>query len=201
MIAVLVGDDDQLRGGDGAFDLSCRLRIVGLVDAAAEEAMDLLIHPGVHHQVAVGEHHLERGARLHAWIGGRAFDREILGAAALREFQDVDAHRLASRREIRDFRDVELAVIGQRQRPRNGRGRHQQHIRPQPLRAERGSLGDAEPMLLIDDDKSQLVERDRLLHECVRSDDQVRGAAFDVRVQRMFLESRRTAGQQVHAEP
>ena len=55
-------------------------------------------------------------------------------------------------------------------------------------------------MLLVDHDQSQLVERDRFLHERMRADDQVGRPPLDVRVQRVLLEARRAARQHVHAE-
>ena len=44
-------------------------------------------------------------------------------------------------------------------------------------------------MLLVDDDQAELVEFDLLLHQRVRADDEVGGAAFDVRQQRVLVQT------------
>ena len=122
---------------------------------------------------------------------------QLVDLVAPRLRLDPRAHRLAARRQVGNLRHVELAVVGERERARNRRGGHQQHVRPQPLRAQRGALRDAEPVLLVDDHQPQLVERDRLLHQRVRADDEVRRAALDVREQRVLAAARaccRSAG-------
>ena len=109
MIAVLVGDDDELRARQRAFHLPCRFHVIGFLDTATEKPMDLLVHPGVHHDVSIGVHHLEGRARLHARVGGSAFDREILRPAALRKFQHVDAERPSAGNQRRRGADVRQA--------------------------------------------------------------------------------------------
>ena len=101
MIAMLVGDDDQAGLVDGRGDVAGGGRIVRLLDATSEEPVDLLVHAGVHHHRAVGIHDLKRRPCLHTRLDGRALHGEVLGAAALGEFQDIDAQRLSSRNEPR----------------------------------------------------------------------------------------------------
>src|SRR5439155_711547 len=56
---------------------------------------------------------------------------------------------------------------------------HHEHIRMQRLRPERRALQYAEPMLLVDDGQSELLEANVALHERVRADDQVDRARVD----------------------
>ena len=89
-------------------------------------------------------------------------------------------HRLATGRQVRNLRDVELAVVGEGERPRDRRRRHQQHVGPQSLGAQRRALRHAEAMLLVDHHQPEPVESDLLLHERVRADHQVGRPALDV---------------------
>ena len=85
--------------------------------------------------------------------------------------------RKASRRHLPHDRDVEIAVGRERERARDGRRGHDQHVRVHPFRSERGPLEDAEPMLLVDDDEPELVEPDRVLDERMRADHHVNRSA------------------------
>ena len=114
---------------------------------------------------------------------------------------DPCAHWRAPRRQVGDLRHVELAVIGERQRPRNRRGSHQQHVWPQAFCPQRGTLFYAKSVLLVDDDQTQLVESRVLLNERMRPDNQIRRATLDVCMKRVLLQARRAAGEHIHAEP
>ena len=65
--------------------------------------------------------------RLPPFFDLRADER--ISALALGGQHDARLDRLAARRHLIDHREIEIAVEGQRQRARNGRGRHHQHVR------------------------------------------------------------------------
>ena len=95
--------------------------------------------------------------------------------------------RLARRRRLRDLGDGEVAVHGERERARDRRRRHVQHVRRASLR-ERLALLDAEAVLLVDDGDGEVAQLDALLDQRVRADDDVgdtaRGCAFALRATR-----------------
>ena len=93
-----------------------------------------------------------------------------LGGARLRDA--ARDHRLARRRRLRDLGDGEVAVHGERERARDRRRGHVQHVRRAPL-AQRLALLDAEPVLLVDDGDREIAQLDVLLDERVRADDDV----------------------------
>ena len=69
------------------------------------------------------------------------------------------------------------------------------------LGLELAALLDAEPVLLVDDDEAEVRERDRLLDQRVRPDDDERLAGRD-RLERLGLDvGLERAGQQRHADP
>ena len=104
--------------------------------------------------------------------------------------------RLPSGRHLAHDRHVEIAVGRERERARDRRRGHDQHVGMQALRAQRRALQHAEPVLLVDDRQPELAERDVLLHERVRADHQVQRAAGELREQLAALPRRRAAGQQ-----
>ena len=120
-------------------------------------------------------------------------------ATALRLRRGLD--RLASRRRVANDRDVEIAVQGQRERARNRRRRHHQHVRPQALRPERRPLQHAEPMLLVDDHQTELLEPDVALDQRVGPDHEVQRARLDFRQLRLARGGAGGAGQQRDAKP
>ena len=66
---------------------------------------------------------------------------------------------LAAGRQLVDDAEVEVAERRERERARNRRGRHVEHVRHRPLAlGELGALGDAEAMLLVDDEHAQIGE-------------------------------------------
>ena len=78
--------------------------------------------------------------------------------------------RLAARRQFIDDADVQVAVDGQRQRARNGRRGHDQHVRVRAFFHQRLALLHAEAVLLIDDRQTQLLEFDIGFEQRVRAD-------------------------------
>ena len=74
VVAVLVRHDNEPGASERPFHLSGRFGVVGLLDATAEELVDLLVHAGIDHHVPVAVDDLEHRARLHAGLGSGAFD-------------------------------------------------------------------------------------------------------------------------------
>ncbi len=81
--------------------------------------------------------------------------------------------RLARRRRLRDLGDGEIAVHRERERARDRRRGHVQHVRRATLR-QRLALLDAEAVLLVDDRDREIAQLDALLDQRVRADDDVR---------------------------
>ena len=99
--------------------------------------------------------------------------------------------------------DVEVGVEHLAERPRDRRRGHQQDVRRAAagLRLERAALVDPEAVLLVDDDEPEVGERDRVLDERVRADDDQRLARRD-RLERLGLDvGLERAGQERHADP
>ena len=97
-------------------------------------------------------------------VGGRPFELRA-------DHRGLD--RLAAGGELVEDGHVEVAVVGQRERPRDGCRGHYQNVRRRPFALERHALMDAEPVLLVDHGEREIAERDTLLHERVRPDDEV----------------------------
>ena len=90
---------------------------------------------------------------------------------------DMRAHLAAARWHLIDHRAVEIAVNGQAKRAWDRRGGHHEHVRIAPLADEFLSLLDAEFVLLVNDRQPDVLERERLLDECVGADDEWRKPA------------------------
>ena len=86
---------------------------------------------------------------------------------------DLGADRLPARRQLADRADRQVAVHGQGQRPRDGRGGQRQRVRlaAGALGLECGALADPEAVLLVDDRQAEARELDRLADDGVRADD------------------------------
>ena len=94
---------------------------------------------------------------------------------------------------------VEIAVGGQRERARDRRRGHVQHVGRQPgrrLAVERAALVDAEAVLLVHDRDREPVELDRLLDQRVRADQQFELPARQLAEQVGAAAGGRRAGQQ-----
>ena len=87
--------------------------------------------------------------------------------------------RLAIRRGLRDLAHREVAVDRQCERARDRSRRHVQHVRRAVL-GERGSLLDAEPMLLVDDRDGEIGELDVALDQRMCADGDLRDAVRDL---------------------
>ena len=89
------------------------------------------------------------------------------------------SHRLATLRELVEDHDVQIAVVGEGEAPRDGRGRHDQHVRLPALALERHPLMQPEPVLFVDDRERQVVEGHALLHQRMGTDHEVDVARSD----------------------
>ena len=115
---------------------------------------------------------------LTAGAAGVADAREHLGAAFVRQRDGL--HRCAARRQFVDDADIEIGVDGLRQRAWNRCRRHDELMRRdagRPLVAQRQPLTDTEAMLLVDHDKTELLEPHVALKHRVRADPDRRRAA------------------------
>ena len=87
--------------------------------------------------------------------------------------------RLAVRRRLGDLAHREVAVDRQRERARDRRRGHVQHVR-RAILGERRALLDAEPVLLVDDGDGEIGELDVALDQRVRADGDLRDAVRDL---------------------
>ena len=177
--------------------------------AGRERAHRLLLLARAH--LAVQQHDLEvaqlaaaqalvlgrRGARLErlGLLDERADDERLAAGAQLLADPLVGARALAlgrahvrrdrpaAGRELAQDGHVEVAVGGERERARDRRRGHVQHVRREALRrlaVERAALVDAEAVLLVDDGDRQPVELDRLLDQRVGADEQLQLAGGEL---------------------
>ena len=111
------------------------------------------------------------GQTTYAWRPSsrwRAEPRVRLGAPLLASPTRVTTGlRFGGRR--RDLGDGEVAVHRQRERPRDRRRGHVEHVRA-PALGERRALLDAEAVLLVDDRDREVGELDLALDQRVRAD-------------------------------
>ena len=80
------------------------------------------------------------------------------------------AHRAPSRRQFVHDRYIEIAVERHRERARNRRGGHEQHVWARTHFKHAGALHDSEPVLFVDDSQTQPPERYILLDERMGAD-------------------------------
>src|SRR5262249_41505089 len=121
---------------------------------------------------------------------------EVVGELPLARLERTRPNRLASGRQLVNYRAVEVAVDGQGERPRDGRGGHHEQVRPVALRAEDGALLDTEAVLLVDDRQPEVGELDALLDQGVRADQEVDLAGRDRRRDLTPRRLRRASGQE-----
>ena len=114
---------------------------------------------------------------------------------------DERLHREPPRRKIADGRHVEVAVDGQRERPRNrGRG-HDEHVGMEPFCTQRCALQHTKPVLLVDHHQPQRLEPHVALHQRVRADDQMNRPGLDFGQLFAPCRARGRSGQERHAKP
>ena len=123
---------------------------------------------------------LPSGSELlaHPFVGSLTFP---LGGAQER----VD--RLSPLGQLAQNGEIEVAVVAERERSRDRRGRHVQHmsasarLTPRALAIQRRPLLDPKPVLLVDDHDRQPVELNRLLDQRVGTDQQRQLAGRELR--------------------
>jgi hypothetical protein len=150
------------------------------------------LHPAVHQSDLVAEDRHERGETV---LGRHQFDLFRLldqradpvdflafidgGTNALDQVAKTierQRHRLdrfAAGGFFREARHVHVAESGEHERARDRRRRHHQHVGSIPFSGQRKPLMDTEPVLLVDDGKHQVLERDAFLKQRMRADDDV----------------------------
>ena len=117
---------------------------------------------------------------------------EVAGADA------VGGDRLPTRRLLVEHRDVEIAVHGVGDRPRDRRGGHHQGVRLGLALLEDRPLEHAEAVLLVDDDESQALESRRSADQRLRADDDRRLAGCDPPEHRFPLPRRLATHEHLH---
>ena len=75
---------------------------------------------------------------------------------------------------------VQIAVDRKRQRTWDGRCRHNEQIGTGALRAQGVALADAKPVLLVDDDKRQMLERNVIRKHRMGTKEDVELARFQL---------------------
>ena len=186
-------DDQRVRVGDIQTGLDDR-RAHEHVDVAMPEVADDLVELLLPH-LAVRD----ADARLgHELVDLRRRLRDVLHAVVhvehLSPAQQLAAHRGRDLRVLvcADVSEHGKAVLrrrGQRghladaghrhlQRARDGRGRQRQHVDVGAQGLERLLVLDAEALLLVDDDQTEILELDLRVQQLVRADDDVDAAAL-----------------------
>ena len=97
-------------------------------------------------------------------------------------------------RELTDDGNVQVPVGDERERPRDGRGRHDKKVRRLALGGQRGSLRHAEAVLLVADDEGKIVKRHVLRDERMRADDELGAAVRNFRLVLPLLRGWKRAG-------
>ena len=92
-----------------------------------------------------------------------------VAALALGGAQQPGGNGLAARRHLVQKAQVKIAVDGQRQRARDGRGGHHQQVRVRALAAQGGALGHAKPVLFVHDHQAQVGKLHRPFDQRVRA--------------------------------
>ena len=90
--------------------------------------------------------------------------------------QHVGLHRLAVRRRLLQGGHVPQAAEGHVQRPGDGGGGEGQHVHLAAHLLQPLLVGDAEPLLLVDDQQAQVMELHALLQQLVGADQKVHAA-------------------------
>ena len=94
--------------------------------------------------------------------------------------------------------EVEVAVEGEGQRARDRGGGHHQQVGRRAFVAERGTLFDAETMLLVNDDQLQILECHGVFDQRVRADDDFDRPVRETRADFGFLGFGRVAHEQTN---
>ena len=122
-----------------------------------------------------------------------------LGDGALVELADVGEDRLAVRRRRLDHREVADAGERHLERARDGARREGEHVDAGREPLHRLFVGDAEALLLVDDEEPEVLERDVLGEQPVRADHDVDGAVRDAVDDRARLGVGEEPAEQLHA--
>ena len=108
------------------------------------------------------------------------------------------ADRQTPRRELLQKRYVEIPVNHHREASWNGRRRHHEQIAAEAFLAKLGPLEHAEAVLLVDDGEAELLERDALLDERMRSYNEMHVSARELLEKRLALRSLQSRAEKRH---
>ena len=99
---------------------------------------------------------------------------KLIERSTLRIVTVLGSNGLAAWRQLVDDGDVKVAIERHCEGTGNGRGCHHQHVGEEIVLApEFGTLGYAEAVLLIDNDKAEGSETHRILQHGVRSNEEI----------------------------
>ena len=102
---------------------------------------------------------------------------EVVGLRALfGRARHPSGYGPASRWELVERRHIQVPVVGERERPGDRGGRHDENVGVGALLLQRDPLVDPEAMLFVDDDEGEVRELDSLFDEGVGPHRQVDGA-------------------------
>ena len=121
-------------------------------------------------------------------------------AVALEAMGGADG--VASGRQLVDDGAVEVAVEGHSEGAGDGGGGHHEDVwRDEGLLPELGALFDAEAVLLVDDDESEVAEGDVVLDEGVGADEDVYLAVGELLFEFFLGGGAEGAGEELHIDP
>ena len=126
---------------------------------------------------------------------------EAVQACAVALVHGEGVHLLPSGRQLVDDRYVEIAVDHQRERARDGRGGHDEHVRPLGFADERRALAHAEAVLLVRDDQAEAGILHVLGKKGVRADHEVIFSSFNRGLRLALFLCGHRAGQLADAHP
>ena len=172
--------------------------------AVCEGGHDAVLFGGGHLAVdqadSVAEHLLQRfsaalssGDVQHVGLGHERADPERLRAALYCGPQAIHdliesggggcrgGDRLSARRLLIQARDIEIAIDGQLQGAGDRRSGESQHMHRSPFFLQPPPLGNAEPVLFIDDGETEIVEDHIVLKQGVSADRHRHAAGGDLR--------------------
>ena len=139
-----------------------------------------------------------RITRLHKWanhVGLLALCMRLadgaIGEVAARLGEHACRHASARDGPMADDTRVQIAVDRKRQRTRDGRCRHNEQIGTGTLRAQGVTLAYAKPVLLVDDDKRQMLERNVIRKHRMGAKEHVKLARFQLCMDALALCGRR----------
>ncbi len=126
--------------------------------------------------------------------------RETVGSLPFLGQQPSGLDLPAARGQLVNDRDIQIAVDGQSQGARDGRGTHDQGVRIVAFLAQSCPLSHAETVLLVNDGQGQVLETHTLLDQGMGTDDDVCFASGDFSVNLLLFCGSQAAGEEADVE-